>query len=111
MIARHGSAAVLGHCPARGIDPQDARQRVADHANPMVLSGDPQSRLVQMLQVGLGSASRIAFVGPRNFLAVRPIIALRDLHLEGVSENSTASDLADSLHPKYANIGQISDNN
>ena len=31
--------------------------------------------------------------------------------MAGVSENSTASNLAGSLYPKYAIIGQISDNN
>ena len=43
--------------------------------DPMELAGDPQARLVRMLQGGFGSAFRIVSAGSRNFPAVRLIIA------------------------------------
>ena len=61
--------------PRAMVRPVGRIARIADHANPMGLSGDPHATSVQRLQVGLGNASRIAFARSRNFPAVHLIMA------------------------------------
>ena len=80
-VLPRGYHPLASRTPSGTVPREGTTRRANGIADPVNLSGTQQSSLVLLIGSGLGNASEFAFDGPRNFLALRLIIACGFRHL------------------------------